>query len=85
MSASPRLSIVVPTYNRRARLERVLRGLERQTVSPDLFEVVIIDDGSTDDTKPWLEANRARAYAVTVVTQQNAGPSRARNRGGCQA
>jgi glycosyltransferase involved in cell wall biosynthesis len=81
MSGQPRISIVVPTYNRRARLERVLRGLDQQTVSPDLFEVVIVDDGSTDDTKPWLEANRARAYAVTVATQQNGGPSRARNRG----
>lgn len=81
MSKSPRISIVVPTYNRRARLERVLGGLDRQTVSPELFEVVIIDDGSTDDTQTWLEANRARAYGVTVVTQQNGGPSRARNRG----
>jgi len=81
VSKSPRISIVVPTYNRRARLERVLRGLDEQSVSPDVFEVVVIDDGSTDDTQPWLEANRARPYAVTVVTQQNGGPSRARNRG----
>ncbi len=73
--------MVVPTYNRRARLERVLAGLDRQTLPPDRFEVVIVDDGSTDDTKAWLEAHSRRAYHVTVATQKNGGPARARNRG----
>lgn len=81
MSGQLRLSVVVPTYNRRLRLERVLRGLDRQTVGPDEFEVIIVDDGSTDDTRAWLENNRTRAYAVNAVTQTNGGPSRARNRG----
>jgi len=81
MSDQPRISIVVPTFNRRPRLARVLDGLDRQIVSKDVFEVVIVDDGSTDDTQAWLETNRSRAYAVTVAVQQNGGPSRARNRG----
>jgi glycosyltransferase involved in cell wall biosynthesis len=81
MAESPRISVVVPTYNRRPRLARVLGGLDRQTVSPSRFEVVIVDDGSTDDTHAWLEKNSQRSYAVHVASQKNGGPSRARNRG----
>ena len=81
MQGQPRISVVVPTYNRRSRLARVLGGLDRQTVPAETFELVIVDDGSTDDTRAWLEQNRARAYAVKVVSQKNGGPSRARNRG----
>jgi glycosyltransferase involved in cell wall biosynthesis len=81
----PRISVVVPTFNRRARLSRVLGGLDRQTVAPERFEVVIVDDGSTDDTQAWLAQYRARAYFVNVVTQPNGGPSKARNRGIAEA
>lgn len=85
MSGPPRLSVVVPTYNRRPRLVRLLGGLDRQTVPASTFELVLVDDGSTDDTLTWLENNRARAYAVRVVTQKNAGPAAARNRGVAEA
>jgi len=78
---SPLLSVVLPTYNRRARLARVLDGLDRQSVSPSRFEVVVVDDGSTDDTQVWLERNRERRYHVTVVCQKNSGPAKARNTG----
>jgi len=81
MSGHPRISVVVPTYNRRPRLARVLDGLEQQSVPCELFELVVVDDGSTDDTRGWLEANRERAYRVVAVRQDNGGPSRARNRG----
>jgi len=81
MGASPRISIVLPTYNRRPRLARVLAGLDRQTTPADRFEVVIVDDGSTDDTAEWLAQNQKRAYAVRSVRQKNGGPARARNAG----
>lgn len=81
MPSVPRVSVVLPTYNRRARLARVLGGLDRQAVDPSTFEVVIIDDGSTDDTRSWLAQHRERAYAVNAVHQENGGPARARNRG----
>ncbi len=77
----PELSIVMPTFNRRRRLERVLAGLDRQRARPDRFEVIVVDDGSTDDTAEWLSKNAARAYTLTHVRQQNAGPARARNHG----
>jgi glycosyltransferase involved in cell wall biosynthesis len=81
MSDALRLSVVIPTFNRRQRLSRVLDGLDRQTVSPETFEVVIVDDGSTDDTLAWLGEHGRRPYAVNVVSQKNGGPSRARNAG----
>ncbi|MEO7035151.1 MAG: glycosyltransferase family 2 protein [Polyangiaceae bacterium] len=75
------ISVVLPTYNRRKRLERVLAGLDRQTASVDLFQVIVVDDGSSDDTQEWLSKDRPRAYEVRVVRQQNGGPAKARNAG----
>jgi len=81
MIPTTRISVVLPTFNRRERLERVLRGLDRQSVASESFEVVIVDDGSTDDTQAWLKANQNRSYAVHAICQANGGPALARNAG----
>ncbi len=77
------LSIVIPTYNRIAMLERVLDALGRQDEPPD-FEVIVVDDGSRDDTasrvREHLAAKRWR-YPLHFESQENSGPGRARNRG----
>jgi GT2 family glycosyltransferase len=78
--AVPSVSIVIPTYNRRERLARVLRALDKQTAGPEAFEVVIVDDGSTDDTASWLASQRP-SHGLRVIRQANAGPARARNAG----
>jgi len=78
LTAAPRLSVVVPTYNRRAGIVRLLQALAEQTVPPDQFEVVVANDGSTDGTAEALAAFRA-PYRLTVLTQANAGPAAARN------
>ena len=78
--SSPSVTIVVPTYNRRDRLERVLCALEQQTCGVDAFDVVVVSDGSTDDTKDYLDALQT-SLAITVEHQANAGPAAARNRG----
>ena len=75
-----RLSVVIPTYNRRDRLARVLAALERQTMPADEFEVVVVDDGSTDGSSDWL-ATRKPAYALRTLRLSNGGPARARNAG----
>jgi glycosyltransferase involved in cell wall biosynthesis len=75
-----RLSVVIPTFNRRDRLERVLAALERQTTPASEFEVVVVDDGSTDGTSEWL-AQRSTTFELRGVRQANAGPARARNAG----
>ncbi len=83
MPTEPYFSVVIPTHNRIATLLRVLGSLGAQKDAPP-FEVVLIDDGSTDDTAAVvgqaIEESRF-AFPLHVETQKNAGPGRARNRG----
>ncbi len=81
MSDTPTfLSVVIPTFNRKDSLRLTLDGLARQTYPQDCFEVVVVSDGSTDGTVDFLAAYAA-PYALRPLTQSNAGPARARNRG----
>ena len=73
---SPYLSVVIPTYNRLDMLLRVLDALERQ-IDPPPFEVIVINDGSTDDTHDVM----SRRGGIVFRTQPNGGPGRARNHG----
>src|SRR5438105_3126712 len=73
-------SIVIPTFNRRDRLVRVLDALDRQTADPKSFEVVVVDDGSKDGTFELVRDQR-RAYEIRAIRQENGGPARARNTG----
>jgi GT2 family glycosyltransferase len=76
----PRISVVVPTYNRLASLQRLLHGLQSQTLPPQAFEVVIVDDGSTDATVAVVRQLKL-AFTVRVLEQAHAGPAEARNLG----
>ena len=49
-SSTVKISVVVATFNRRESLRQLLESLANQTLSPTLFEVVIVSDGSTDGT-----------------------------------
>lgn len=75
----PQFSIVIPTYNRLDVLPEVLDALESQQNAPP-FELVLVDDGSSDGTGDWLEKREFRVPA-TVLRQENQGPAMARNRG----
>jgi glycosyltransferase involved in cell wall biosynthesis len=81
---APALSIVVPTYNRRDGIVRLLKALEAQTFGPERFEVVVVNDGSTDGTAEAL-AELTAPYRLRVLEQANAGPAAARNLGLHQA
>ena len=72
----PVVSVIVPTYNRAELLGSTIESLLASQV-PDL-EVVIVDDGSTDDTESVVAAYGG---PVKYVRQNNAGPAAARNRG----
>jgi GT2 family glycosyltransferase len=81
-----RLSIVIPTHSRRATLARVLDALARQAPEVDgALETIVVDDGSTDDTRGFLERRPPDAANVTAAFQENAGPGRARNAGAARA
>ena len=51
------VSIVIPTYNRKHILEKCLLALENQKLNKNVgnYEIVVIDDGSTDDTVTWIK------------------------------
>lgn len=73
---SPLFSIVVPTFNR---ADFICDAVESLLAQPgDDFEVIVVDDGSTDDTLKRLESYQSRIH---LVTQPNSGPGVARNRG----
>jgi len=77
-----RATIQLCTYNRAHLLERVLDGCFEQTVPPEAYEVVLVNDGSRDATPQVIEAARARATCdFTVIDQENAGLARGRNAG----
>lgn len=71
------LSVVIPTYNRAEPCARAVRSVIAQTYRP--IEVVVVDDGSTDDTAERLLAEFGDR--ITLVRQPNQGVSRARNAG----
>lgn len=76
-----RISVVVATHNQQERTRLVLRGLSRQGLSPLFFEVVVVDDGSTDGTACMLK-DVAREMPLQVIRlTRNQGRSRARNVG----
>ena len=68
--------MITPTYNRAHLIGRALDSLLAQTYQD--FEIIVVDDGSTDDTRQVLSRYGDR---IRYVFQENAGPSAARNRG----
>jgi glycosyltransferase involved in cell wall biosynthesis len=76
---APRVSVIIPTHNRLDVLPQVLRALEEQRSAPD-FEIVVVDDGSSDGTGEWLAQHRFRR-PLQVIRQANRGPAAARNAG----
>ncbi len=77
---APLLSAIVCSYDRAALLGGMLESLCGQTLPRDAFEVVLVDDGSTDGTGEVARAFEAR-LPLRYVHQENAGLAAARNRG----
>jgi len=78
--AEPRISVVVPTYQRRDSAARLLDALARQTVDPGRYEVILVIDGSTDGTLEMAE-RFAAPYRLRVMGQPNRGRAAACNAG----
>jgi glycosyltransferase involved in cell wall biosynthesis len=75
------ISVILPTYNRKGDLFRCLESLRRQSLPADAYEVIVVDDGSTDGTAEAI----APSAGLTVVRQDRRGPGAARNSGAAMA
>lgn len=75
----PLVSIITPTFNVESYIEEQLNSLLNQILKP--IELVIVDDGSTDKTLEILKKYAEIHSEITLVSQLNSGPSRARNVG----
>ena len=72
----PIASVIVPARNARATLPACLRALREQTLEVGAWEIILVDDGSTDDT-----AAIGESHGVRVLSIPGSGPAVARNRG----
>jgi len=73
----PRLSVVIPCFNARERISELLRQLSHQTMPRDHYEIIVVDDGSTDGTPERVRDVRD----VILIEQAQGGPGLARNVG----
>ena len=71
------ISVIVPCYNAGGNITRLLKQLGAQSLSRDRYEIIVIDDGSTDDTATQVEAFKD----VQLLKQEQRGPGAARNLG----
>ncbi len=76
MDGACQVSVVIPTYDRAQYVTKAIQSVLAQTYTD--YEIIVVDDGSTDDTRSVLEAYVGR---LRVIRQENAGPSAARNTG----
>ncbi len=78
MSKKPLVSVVIPIFNGASFIARAVDSVLAQTCTD--FEIIVVDDGSTDDTRSVL-AQLAKTSAIICLHQNNAGPAQARNSG----
>ena len=74
------VSVCIPCYNHGRYLDAAVRSVVRQTALDRIREIIVVDDGSTDDTRQRIQALRDEGIALTYIATSNAGPSAARNR-----
>lgn len=75
------VSVIVCTYNRALLLKNCLRSLDKQSISKKHFEVIVVDNNSTDDTQKVVKDSKKNYSNTRVVIENKQGLSYARNRG----
>lgn len=83
VSTPPTVSVIIPTYNRKDLLRETLHSLAQQTYPRDHFEVIVVDDGSTDGTVSI--ATEVFPFILRYFWQSNQGDASARNLGAQQS
>jgi glycosyltransferase involved in cell wall biosynthesis len=82
VTAVPEVSVVVPTRDRATRLAAALEALRGQSIEPERFEVIVVDDGSTDETRELLDRLPGDGgRAMRAIRLAGDGPAVARNAG----
>ena len=77
----PLISFIVPVYNAKATLERCTSSLLSQNIGNESFEIILVNDGSTDGSGELCKDLSKRMGKVTLISQMNLGRSEARNSG----
>ena len=75
------LSIIVPMYNAAASIEKCLKSTQQQDLETSEYEVIVVNDGSTDDSLSVVEAVMIQYKNICIYSQVNGGLSVARNSG----
>jgi glycosyltransferase involved in cell wall biosynthesis len=77
-----KISVIIATYNRCDTITATLDCLSRQTLDPQYFEVIVVDDGSTDKTESVMfEKQKSVRYKLTYMKHPNRGPGYTQNQG----
>lgn len=79
--AFPKISVVTPTRNRLSKLQACVESVLASSYPPDCFELVVVNDGSSDGTQNYLTHLAEQQNQVRVLHQERQGPAAARNRG----
>lgn len=79
MEAKNKISVIIPTYNEESVISSCLRSLDKQKNTN--FEVIVIDDGSLDDTLGVVRELGIQNYELKILEQKHKGPGEARNLG----
>ncbi len=78
---SLKVSIVIPTYNRKNELRKLLDALNNEDYPFSNFEVIVVDDGSRDGTAEFMESYASHFNLVTICHKENMGSAASRNDG----
>jgi glycosyltransferase involved in cell wall biosynthesis len=75
------LSVILPTYNVEKYIDKCLRSLEAQCLDHSIYEIIVVDDGSTDDSVVVVRNLQLEFSNIVIRHQQNSGQGAARNAG----
>lgn len=75
------LSVIIPTKNRPVLLKRALKSLTNQTISQDVFEVIVVDNGSTDNTADVVDSFKSKLKNIRYFMEPQPGLHAGRHKG----